>query len=210
MFKKGRIGFFLLYFVGIFFKKNQPTYYMPVHQDDHYKDITELYDAYQVQFKKWAKWHFPQYDSLVHEDVFHDALIIYWENYKKGKFQDLTAPLINLLIGIAYNLFRKMGSKQVLEFVEQMPETERTAVQSVLEDIIGEETSAEQKIWLNGAFCQLGGECQRLLTLFYVEQKKINEITEIMGYKNNNVASVMKSRCLKTLKEILENHGKPK
>ena len=170
-------------------------------------DVTELYDAYVVRFKKWARWHFSKYDSLVHEDIFHDALIIYWENCNKGKFQNLNVSLINLLIGIAHNLFRKKGATQTLIFPEQMPESETEKVKNILDTLTEDEIIAEKTSWLNAGFNQLGEECQRLLTLFYYEQKKIPAIVEIMNYKNDNVASATKSRCLKTLKNILENHG---
>lgn len=183
---------------------------MPKNEPTHTIDITELYDSYRMQFKKWARWHFPQYDALVHEDVFHDALIIYWENSQKGKFQHLHVPLINLLVGIGYNLFRKMGAKQYLVFVENMPESDITAVQTIFDDIAAEETAMEQTDWLTKGFAELGEECQRLLRLFYCEYKKIPEIMHIMGYHSENVASASKSRCLKKLKGILETHGKLK
>jgi RNA polymerase sigma factor (sigma-70 family) len=183
---------------------------MPLNETPHTIDITKLYDRYHVQFKKWARWHFSQYDAHVHEDVFHDTLIIYWENSQKGKFQHLHVPLINLLIGIGYNLFRKMGAKEHLVFVEEMPESDITAVQTIFDDIAAEETAMELTAWLTKGFEQLGEECQRLLKLFYCEYKKIPEITQIMGYKSENVASASKSRCLKTLKDILETHGKLK
>jgi DNA-directed RNA polymerase specialized sigma24 family protein len=183
---------------------------MPSNETNRCLDITELYDAYHKEFKKWAKWHFSQYDSLVHEDVFHDALIIYWENCKKGKFQNLYVPLINLLIGIAHKLFLKKGSKNPLVFVEHMPESDIAAVQTAFDIIAAEERTMEQKTWLRAGFHQLGEDCQRLLSLFYYEQKKIPEIVQLMDYKNDNVASASKSRCLKKLKEILETHGKLK
>jgi DNA-directed RNA polymerase specialized sigma24 family protein len=183
---------------------------MPNEESNRCIDVTDLYDAYCVQFKKWARWHFSQYDSLVHEDVFHDALIIYWENCSKGKFQNLYVPLINLLIGIGHNLFRKKGSKQALTFLEQMPESDMETVKNMLDTLMEEETEVAQTTWLNAGFNQLGEECRQLLSLFYYQQKKIPSIVALMGYKNDNVASATKSRCLKTLKTILENHDTTK
>jgi RNA polymerase sigma factor (sigma-70 family) len=183
---------------------------MPNEEANRCIDVTALYDAYYAQFRKWARWHFPQYDSLVHEDVFHDALIVYWENCNKGKFQNLYVPLINLIIGIGHNLFRKKGSTAALIFPELMPEAQMETVKSMLDELMEAEIETEQTAWLNAGFNQLGEECQRLLTLFYYERKKIPEIVALMGYKNDNVTSAIKSRCLKTLKTILENHGKLK
>jgi RNA polymerase sigma factor (sigma-70 family) len=176
----------------------------------HCIDVTDLYDSYHAKFKNWARWQFPIYDSHVHEDVFHDALIVYWENCQKGKFQNLQVPLINLIIGIGHNLYRKRGAKKDLEFLETMPESEATIVRSVLESITEAEIAAETQQWLTTGFEQLGAECQRLLTLFYCESKKIPEIVTLLNYKNDNVASAIKSRCLKTLKTNLENHGRNK
>ncbi len=171
-------------------------------------DITELYDTYYVRFRAWSRRHYPQYDAATHEDVFHDALIIYWENSQKGRFQFLQVPLINLLIGIGFNIFRNKGAKTALYFPELMPEPQAEALNSALDALVAAEQALEQTAWLDTGFQRLGEECQKLLTAFYYDKLKIPQLTVFMAYKNENVTSAAKSRCLKSLKDLLGHHGK--
>lgn len=171
-------------------------------------DVTALYDTYHARFMAWSRRQFPKYDAAVREDAFHDALVIYWESCQKGKFQDLHAPLINLLIGIAYNLLRHKSRGIQLQFPEIMPESQAEAVKNILDSIMAAETETQQTTWLNEGFSRLGEECQRLLLLYFYEKKKIPEIMNIMAYKTENATSAIKSRCLRTLKNFLDNHGK--
>jgi DNA-directed RNA polymerase specialized sigma subunit len=49
---------------------------------------------------------------------------------------------------------------------------------------------------------KLGEQCQKVLTLFYYEEKKLDEIQSLLGYTNKDVLKSQKSRCLKQLKDL--------
>ena len=60
--------------------------------------------------------------------------------------------------------------------------------------------TTEQQL-LQKYFGTLGKKCQELLTLFYYRGFTIQEIMEAGGYNSENVVKSQKSRCMKTLKE---------
>ena len=55
-------------------------------------------------------------------------------------------------------------------------------------------------------FMQLGNQCKKIITLFYYEEKRLDEIVELLGYENKEVAKSQKSRCLKQLKNLIQTH----
>jgi len=46
----------------------------------------------------------------------------------------------------------------------------------------------------------LGGNCKRILVLYYFDRLKMKEIAEVMNFANDQVAKNKKSSCLKKLK----------
>jgi RNA polymerase sigma factor (sigma-70 family) len=55
-------------------------------------------------------------------------------------------------------------------------------------------------------FEQLGDKCQKVLKLFYYDGFTLEEIQKQLNYDNYNVVKSQKSRCLKTLKELISKH----
>ncbi len=62
----------------------------------------------------------------------------------------------------------------------------------------------QEQILLRKYFKQLGEKCQQVLTLFYYRGLNIEEIVKQAGYNNANVVKAQKSRCLKTLKQLIK------
>jgi len=65
------------------------------------------------------------------------------------------------------------------------------------------ELTQEQKL-LYKYFKELGKKCQQVLTFFYYRGLRIEEIVQIGGYQNANTVKAQKSRCLKTLKQLIK------
>ena len=66
-----------------------------------------------------------------------------------------------------------------------------------------EELTIEQQL-LRTHFNKLGKKCRELLTLFYYRGLTIDDIVEFAGYTNGSVVRSQKSRCLKSLKEMIK------
>jgi predicted DNA-binding protein YlxM (UPF0122 family) len=58
---------------------------------------------------------------------------------------------------------------------------------------------------LRAHFKKLGKKCQEVLTLFYSRGLSIDEIVEHSDYTDGSVVRSQKSRCLKTLKDMIKS-----
>lgn len=72
-----------------------------------------------------------------------------------------------------------------------------------------EDEGKEQVQQLGIVFKKLGEQCQKVLRLFYYEEKKLDEIQQLLSYSSKDVLKAQKSRCLKQLKELIQkkNNG---
>ena len=65
----------------------------------------------------------------------------------------------------------------------------------------------ETEVLVRDALLKIGEKCRQLLMLFFYHHFSILDIKEKMSYKNENVVSSHKSRCIKQMKEILKEKG---
>ena len=119
------------------------------------------------------------------------------ENAKKGKIDDLKSTVTTYLFGIGklmiFQKLKKEGKTIPLEDAEKI---------ELPEDAYSEEESNLQIKMLQVGFKKLGEQCQKVLRLFYYEEKKLDEIQTLLSYTNKDVLKSQKSRCLKQLKEL--------
>ena len=69
--------------------------------------------------------------------------------------------------------------------------------------IIEDNALNDKEIALKIAYEKLGEQCQKILSLFYFENKKLEEIQSILNYENKDVLKSQKSRCISHLKKSL-------
>ncbi len=144
-------------------------------------------------------------------DIFIDAVMAFRNNVLKGERPDLRY-LRAYLSKICWNMWMAHNRSQ------ERKEKKREAVQEKLygaewenmdhlsrEEEEREEVQAKQKKLhlIQQAMQKLSEQCRRILQLFIVEGKSMNEIAEMLQMKNANVAKTTKSRCYNRLmKEI--------
>lgn len=71
-----------------------------------------------------------------------------------------------------------------------------------------QEELTEEQLLLKHFFIQLGKSCQQVLTLAFYRGLTNEEIAEIGQYESEAVVRSQKSRCLKTLKNLILNSKK--
>jgi RNA polymerase sigma-70 factor (ECF subfamily) len=81
--------------------------------------------------------------------------------------------------------------------------TEKEVEQQMIEQY--EFSLGDSEILVKTALLRIGEKCRELLKLFFYHNYSIQNIMEKMNYKNENVVSSHKSRCIKQLKEILKD-----
>jgi hypothetical protein len=75
--------------------------------------------------------------------------------------------------------------------------------ENFLTQTIASELDDERKLKMRKGFALLGQQCQKILTMFYLEQKKSPEIRDAMNFDNDNTMYASKARCLAQLRKLI-------
>jgi len=162
--------------------------------------LKDVYREYKTEFFRFA-FRYSQDDILL-EDIFQDAIIAVYENALAGKLDNLKSTLKTYLFSTGkFMLFKKFRDKK--EFSTDESYLFDNYEQAVMEDVFEDEGPDERQRLLAAHFKKLGDKCREILEMFYLEGLKLDEIVTVQGYENKNVAKSQKSRCLKTLKELV-------
>jgi RNA polymerase sigma factor (sigma-70 family) len=132
-------------------------------------------------------------------DIFQEAIIALWQNMQQGSFQKRSNVKLNsYLIQICkfkwYDKLKKSSTKNELPLEEGVDfEGEHNSLNELISN---EYIARAQRL-----FAKLGDNCQKILTLFYYEELKMERIAELMGTKTTSVTN-QKYRCLQRLKSL--------
>lgn len=161
------------------------------------KTIHSIYVENKNGFSLFAaRYNLPADDVL---DTYQDSIIALCENAKKGTIDTLESSISTYLFSIGkYMIYKKLKSKNKavsIDYDAQLPQ--------VIEDNEEDENDNEM-ILLQNNFKKLGEQCQKVLRLFYYEEKKLDAIQIELNYTNKDVLKSQKSRCLKQLKDLIK------
>lgn len=134
-------------------------------------------------------------------DTYQDAIIALRENAINGKLDGLNSTLKTYLFSIGkYMIYTKLKRQQKKQLISGMVEIPEPSLPEGFQS--GQVMSLEHRL-LNEAFGQLGVQCQKVLSLFYLRGYTLEEIAEAMSYRSKDVVKSQKSRCLKSLKKLI-------
>ena len=158
--------------------------------------IKKIYLDNKLSFFKLAnRYSIPNEVAL---DIYQDSIVALVENARKNSIDDLKSSVSTYFIGIGkFMIFNYLKSKKTVGFNE----FEDTSI--VEPFVIEDYTLNEREIALKSAYEKLGEQCQKILSLFYFENKKLEEIQSILNYENKDVLKSQKSRCISHLKKSL-------
>lgn len=122
------------------------------------------------------------------KDIFHDALVIWYEKAFGGEVMNEKA----YLMGIAKHLWLKSYSLHI----------PNVALAGFDREIEEENEPSESKIL---SFLQTAGKkCMDLLRLFYYDELPLAEIAETFGFSGIRSATVQKYKCLEKVRETVK------
>lgn len=176
-------------------------------KEDRPEALRDIYLAHRKAFLRYAK-KYPITTSMA-EDVYQDAIIILRDNARQGKLDNLKSELRTYLFSIGkYLIYTQLRTQKKVHLVEDFSAMydEQTVMTEIVEATIQDD---EQRHKMQLALEQLGGKCREILYLFYYRGFSLEEIVEKLGYSNKDVAKSQKSRCLKSLKILVQspNYG---
>ena len=133
------------------------------------------------------------------EEVLQDALIILWENVQRKDFE-LKSRLSTYLYAVAKNKWlQELNRRKRLTTLDSVSSNPGNEV-PVDEQLLEEETVEIIKRCIE----QLQPLCQSVLIAYYYEGKTMQEICEITGLANENVAKSKKYQCKKELERLVK------
>ncbi|WP_109435786.1 RNA polymerase sigma factor [Aquimarina sp. AU119] len=162
--------------------------------------LKTIYQEYRDAFLHFAK----RYDIATEDvvDVYQDAIIVLRENAIQGKIVGQNSSIKTYLFGIGkFMIYKKLrASKKMIKVEDQsFFENEETGQLLSYETT---ETNKQQQL-VQQALKKISAKCKKVLVLFYSQGYSIEEIMIAEQYENKNVVKSQKSRCLKSLKKLI-------
>ena len=155
--------------------------------------FADLYEKAFPPFARFAgKMNAPFQDA---RDIFHDALVIYFEKSSEGSLEIQTTPEA-YVVGIAKHLwlrkFRQDRSRISLDTIE-------AAITLPADYFL---TINENQLL---RFLERSGrKCLDLLRAFYYEKVNLRKIAVEMGYRNEHSATVQKYKCIEKVRDAVK------
>ena len=162
--------------------------------------LKPLYQELKPMFLQYMLRYTQDYDHRL--DAFHEAMIAFYEYCIYGKYDPSKSAPKTLIInmGRAYLINRlKKESKSSYQDKDEMELSLNKLMKNQMEFKLD-----DNEFKIKEALLQLGDKCKELLLMFYYHNYGVEVIKERMQYKNENVVSSHKSRCIKKLKELLK------
>ncbi|WNJ21536.1 sigma-70 family RNA polymerase sigma factor [Pontibacter sp. G13] len=166
------------------------------------KPLHQLYLQYRQSFIEWATVRY-QCSEADAQDIFQEVMIIFYENVLSGKIVSLRSHIRTYLFGIGKNLisqmYRSNKRSQVLE------EEEWEAIPDMDQWMSDQDLESQDRVKvLSEAIQNLGATCKELLTLYYYHRFSMESIMNRLDYRNTDVAKSQKARCMKKLREQVQ------
>jgi len=132
-------------------------------------------------------------------DLFQDALIVFYHKVRDEQFE-LSCTIKTFIFSICKRQWLKKLNRRKQQLLKN--ETfETVSLEPNIEDLL-EDT--EQSKLVSRLLKQIGEDGERILTYFFFDGLKTEEVTQKMGFANEQVTRNKKSRCLKKLRELLK------
>lgn len=165
-------------------------------------NIESVINDYSGSLYKFIKSH--SYNLKIEdiEEIIADTFFVLWKNYKK---MDLDDRINNYLIGVSKNiLFNKLRKNKIkynsvnLEDYKDIVKT-KDDVESLYE-------KQDKVKFVEDIVNSMDKESKEIFILFYYEQRKIKEISKILGVSESKVKTRL-HRIRKKIKKELEKGG---
>ena len=153
--------------------------------------LTQLYQRAFPQVRRYVGHHGGSAQDA--QDVFHDALIVLYEQATSNTLV-LTAAPSTYLVGIGRNLWHHEQRRRARLPHEALPDH--------LDQLLAEPTESDESgLAVLDYVEQLGDKCKRILLAFYYFQQPLGQITATLGYGSVRSATVQKFKCLERLRQ---------
>lgn len=166
------------------------------------KEISTLYNSNRDAFFNFGKKYGLSYDDL--SDIYQEAFIALRKHAINGKLDTVKSTLKTYLFGICkFKIYDLLKEKKRTTSYDANLHIAYDNIDPISFDFKQEELTLEQRL-LQTYFKKLGKKCQQVLTLFFSRGLSNDEIVECTDYSDSSVVRSQKSRCIKTLREMIK------
>ena len=162
-------------------------------------ELGMIYEEYRKEFLQWITKEY-ECSSDDGKDIYQVAILIFYDNIKQGKLEHLVSSVKTYLFGIGKNIAKDNRRKEK----KFTPINQEKWLKQYLIDEPDQVMDESTFNFAKKALEKLGQPCQRLIELFYYENKSMQEITEAMQYKNPETAKNQKCKCMARLRKLVD------
>lgn len=167
------------------------------------KEISSLYYLNRDVFFIFGKKYGLDYADL--SDIYQEAFIAIRKHALNGKLNSVKSTFKTYLFGIGkFMIFDTLKERKATDSFDPSVHINNDLIDPVDTETEGEDLSLEQKL-LNSFFEKLGKKCREMLIMFYSRGLTVEEIAKYANYANSSVVRSQKSRCIKTLREMIKS-----
>jgi RNA polymerase sigma factor (sigma-70 family) len=156
-------------------------------------------DLYEKAFPPFARFAARRGASLQDaQDIFHDALVIYYEKSTDANVVIHTSPEA-YVIGTARHLWIRKFHRDV----QQVSLDAAEAAMNIPADFYPEKNEARLLRFLEKS----GRKCLDLLQSFYFQKASLKEIASSLGYSTEHSAAVQKFKCIGKIRDSIKEQS---
>ncbi len=174
-----------------------------IKSNDH-KSIANVYKSYRNEFIAFACKKYAVSPEEAKEN-YQQAFLITINNIKNGRLTHLTSSLKTYLFQVGRNQINN-------ELKRNARQSNIESQHGIYEDNINDfdfnnynEKEYKIKKVIRESFQKLSDTCRKLLSLFYFEKKRHEEIMTIMNYANIDSVKTQKYKCFKRLETVVRS-----
>lgn len=157
---------------------------------------TSFEDLYRKAFPAFARYASERGASFDDaKDVFHDALVAYYEKSADPSFVVRISPEA-YVSGIARHLWLRRFREQR----RQVPLTTTQERGATQDDFY----AGKEEVSLLKFIERTGKQCLELLHRFYYEKLSLKEIAAYLGYRTEHSAAVQKYKCIAKIRDAVK------
>ena len=137
----------------------------------------------------------------------HDGMLCRWI---EGELKPMTSSLMTFLLAIAkrkhWELLRKDSRLELTDDNALLDALDRSRYAAAEAEKAEREASEERERVVADAVLAMSDRCRQILTLFYYEQRSLDEILEIRPENTSKVGlKTSKYKCMQRLREVVRN-----
>ena len=160
--------------------------------------LDEVYKRHKSVFIAWINKKYSQFSQERVEDIYQDVVIIFYQNIINNKLIKLRVPIKAYLFGIGDNYIKALIRKTKKE-----QKAKKEAWGTIIDPFVSDTYREDKEDLLVKLLNQMAEKCQKILRLFYYEDKKIDFITHALGFSNKQQTSREKHRCEARLRKAM-------